>query len=323
MENRKNSVKILLLIVLFVQSCTIETKVEAEEISSAYFGLEASETPRLIAPGFISMNLNEYNATFSPNGKEFYYTSETAGKGHITMSKMDENGNWSQPEIASFSGKFSEYDPLMSPDGRRLYFSSERPLPDSTEEQGTHIWYLDRTEKGWGKPNYLALTGNGDYHSSLTRHGNIYFNVWNTGKLMLARKSVEGYVIEELPDVFNQGDAGDAFISPDEDYLLFRAYRNEGLGGGDLYISFNIEGAWTNPENLGNKINSNRREMCPIVSPDGKLFMFASNRLMEDYPNGNLKEIQEKHHSYDNANMNLYFMSADFIDEMKKKHLSK
>lgn len=295
---------------------------EAAVLRGPYFGLVPTDSPQMLAPGIVSTVLTEYNGTFSPDGKEFFYTSEAAGKGNIVYTKLGADNIWTPPEIASFSGKYSEYDPLFSPDGSQLYFSSERPLAQS-DQRNTNIWFLNRTESGWSEPNPLALSGMGDYYSSLTQNGDIYFNIWNTGKILKASKTDSNYVSQELPEVINsRSDVGDPFISPNEGYLIFRAYYDEGLGRGDLYISFNIEGTWTAPENLGEPINSSGHEICPYVTTDGKMFIFASDRLQQYYSDENLSELQAKYQSYDNGNSNIYYMSAEFIGRMKAKYLN-
>jgi hypothetical protein len=60
--------------------------------------------------------------------------------------------------------------------------------------------------------------------------------------------------------------------------------RPDGLGGSDLYISYNRDGAWTKPVNLGDKINSRRIEYSPKISPDGKYFFWTSTRSFTDKP---------------------------------------
>ncbi|MEM6262891.1 MAG: hypothetical protein AAGI38_10315 [Bacteroidota bacterium] len=292
-----------------------------EGLTNPFFGVAPADTPQLLAPGILSASTTEYNGTFNPPGTEFYYTTEVGGKGYITFTKMGPNNQWTSPEIAPFSGTYSEYDPLFSPDGNRLYFTSRRPLPESEETGNAYIWYLDRQETGWSAPQPLFLTTKGDYHSSVTRTGTIYFNIWQTGDIYKATPSDTGYVVEALPDAINgRRDVGDPFISPDEDYLIFRGYFREGYGMGDLYISFNIEGEWTAPENLGPQINSSRHEMCPSVTPDGKLFVFSSNRLTDLPNNPSLEELNEKFTSHDNGLRNLYYQSAGFIQELKQKY---
>ena len=34
----------------------------------------------------------------------------------------------------------------------------------------------------------------------------------------------------------------------------------------------------------------------------------------------NVEEVREKHTSLDNGQLNIYYMSADFIEEKRKKH---
>lgn len=67
------------------------------------------------------------------------------------------------------------------------------------------------------------------------------------------------------------------FISPDGSYLIFDSYdRSENIGGADLYISFRKEdGSWSDPDHLGDKINTQGWEGCPFVSRDGKHFFFT------------------------------------------------
>lgn len=312
------------LLCFSLTACQSETKVETRVLHSPYFGLVPTETPQLLAPEIISTSLTEYNGTFSPDGAEFFYTSEAGGKGHIVYTRLDSTNQWTNPQIASFSGKYSEYDPLFSPDGSSLYFSSERPVEDSESRNQTHVWKVDRMIDGWAEPQLIRLSEQGDYFSSITAQGDLYYNIWNTGKILKATQTDTGFVSVELPEIINsRSDVGDPFISPDESYMIYRAFYDEGFGRGDLYISFNIKGQWTAPENLGEPINSRSHEICPYVTTDGQLFIFASDRMNEYYSEQTLEEIQEKSHSYDNGNSNIYYKSADFIQEMKQKHLSK
>ena len=65
------------------------------------------------------------------------------------------------------------------------------------------------------------------------------------------------------------------FIAPDGSYLLFTRFGHEDNHGfADLWISFPDDaGGWTEPLNLGERINS-VAGICPIVSPDGSMLFF-------------------------------------------------
>jgi Tol biopolymer transport system component len=72
----------------------------------------------------------------------------------------------------------------------------------------------------------------------------------------------------------------DAFISPDESYIIFSSQsREDTLGKQDLYISFrDTDNLWLPAINMGAKVNSADDEICPSFSLDGKYFFFTSRR---------------------------------------------
>lgn len=317
----KYSIWCLFAVVCF--GCQDEIKVESIKGAGAFMGMMPTDTPKLLRPDLLASPLDEYNGTFSPDGDEFFFTTSAPGLGIISYTKMDESGKWSIPRVADFSGAYSEYDPLFSPDGNRLYFSSERPTVQGDESGNTNIWYVERQDSAWSVPNLVWLDSSSCYHSSLTNDGSIYFNIWDTGDMYKATPNADGHEVILLDSILNSSNGeGDPFIAPDESYLIYRGYNNT-IGRGDLYISFQINGAWTAPENLGEPINSEAHEMCPYVTTDGQFFIFASARLTESFESSagaDLTEVHKKFRSGDNGQLNIYYMSADFIEEMRKKH---
>lgn len=107
----------------------------------------------------------------------------------------------------------------------------------------------------------------------------IYFNIWSTLNIYKTVPTKNTYEIVELDSTINGNyEKGDPFISPSEDYMIFRAIRKDGFGRGDLYISFNTNKSWSKPINLGSPINIIGQEMCPFVTADGNIFIFSSSR---------------------------------------------
>ena len=313
---------IIVTIVVLLSACTQDSTPSKESIrpSSPYFGLQPDSIPRILKPGFLASPAAEYNGTFSPDGKEFYYTTVFPGKDVLTFTELQADNSWSKPAIASFSGEYIDYDPLFSPDGNRIYFSSRRPVIDSIDDGQSNNWYVERTRDGWSTPQYIKLTDRGDYYNSITKEGIIYFNTWSDGDIYKATPSENGYIIDSIKAEFNNGrGVGDPFISADEDYLIYRGYDGS-LGRGDLYICFNRDGGWTKPQNLGEPINSETHEMCPWVSPDGEWFVFASGRLQNEWPQGpgqSLDSMYTKYASFDNGQLNMFYMSAGFIEKFR------
>jgi outer membrane protein OmpA-like peptidoglycan-associated protein len=69
-------------------------------------------------------------------------------------------------------------------------------------------------------------------------------------------------------------------ISSDGQWLVFTANNREpGFGNYDLYISTLTAAGWSEPVNLGNRINTDQWDAQPCLSPDKRDLYFASRRL--------------------------------------------
>lgn len=67
-------------------------------------------------------------------------------------------------------------------------------------------------------------------------------------------------------------------ISPDNKKLYFVSNMDNSYGGFDIYeINIYSDGTYSDPKNLGNKINSNNDELFPFIDNDNTLY-FSSNR---------------------------------------------
>ena len=78
-------------------------------------------------------------------------------------------------------------------------------------------------------------------------------------------------------------DAGDPFVSPDEQIMIFVSSRPPGRGRGDLFISFRrAEGGWGEPVHLGDTVNTDQTDFCPFVTPDGKYFFFSRRHVSKE-----------------------------------------
>jgi hypothetical protein len=67
-------------------------------------------------------------------------------------------------------------------------------------------------------------------------------------------------------------------LSSDEKMLIFASDREGSIGGMDLFVSRQIGGKWSAPENLGKNINTAGNEFFPFLDSDNNLF-FSSDRL--------------------------------------------
>jgi len=253
--------------------------------------LQPPTTPALFMEGSVSTNLNERDMALSPDGNEMYYTLEAAQNAFSTIlyrHKLPGN-KWSAPEVASFSGQFKDLEPAFSADGRKLFFSSNRPLT-GTQAKDFDIWVVERTgNSAWSTPRNVGAPVNtpaNEFYPSVGLSGNLYFTAeyekgvgkediyvctWRDGKYTES-VALDTAVNSKLWE-FN------AFVSPDEKFILFTSYgRKDDHGGGDLYVSFRDDkGVWQPARNLAT-LNSPKLDYCPFVSLDQKILFFTSGR---------------------------------------------
>lgn len=299
----------------------------AQEVPNGPFmGIQPTTKPKLLFPGFISTSMGEYNGTFTPEGDVFCYTVSVPRFGGIVFSHLQADGSWSMPTIASFSGKYQDFDPVFSPDGKQLYFSSNRPTPSDTKRQ-SRIWVVDRQGTGWGKPRHIPIKVDAPvYYNSVAADGTLYVNTTISesmaADLFRLEPGGDGRLINLGDQINSKKGEWDPFIAPDESFLIFRSYREDSLGRGDLYISFQVDGQWQAPTNLGPTINSAEEEWCPWVSQDGKFLIFASNRQQQTYEALNTRNPQNlltKLKTHDNGWLNIYVVGTDFLKTLRPK----
>jgi hypothetical protein len=67
-------------------------------------------------------------------------------------------------------------------------------------------------------------------------------------------------------------------LSPDKRDLYFASRRFGGLGGSDIYVShLQLDGTWSDPENLGPTINTKGDDQCPFIHADNQTLFFTSD----------------------------------------------
>ncbi|HUU05103.1 MAG TPA: hypothetical protein VMZ49_04390 [Patescibacteria group bacterium] len=286
----------------------------AQDSNKLMTGEYLGQTPPGLAPekfasGLVSTGENELNCTFTPDGNECFFTVWRNGVNTILTIKK-ENGQWTKRSVAPFSGVYSDVDPYITSDGKRLYFSSMRPLDVNGESKDSDIWYVEKnSHNSWGNPVHiedLNTIGKDDYYTSITRDGTMYYskfgNHGSPGDIYKAKLVNGVYTKPELLEspINTHSNEHDPFIASDESYLIFTSDRPGGFGRGDLYISIKkTDGTWSEPKNMGDKINSAGYDFCPMLSHDGKYLFFTRNV---------------------NRNGDIYWVSSKIIDSFKSDH---
>jgi len=265
------------------------------DLNGLYFGQKSPGlTPAIFAPGTLSLGFHEHNIAISPEGNEIFFVAASSDfSRHVIMTTKLENGAWTMPEVAPFSGGRNDGAPAFSADGQRLFFSSRRPHPaGGTPDEDFDIWFIERNGDFWTDPVNLGSpvnTGQNEANPSVAADGTIIFQrIEKLGTLdwdlymSTSRNGTYG-VPESLPSPVNtEANEAGPFLAPDGSYLLFQSNRTGGYGIMDLYITFRTKGGgWSEPINLGDKINSFYSDWGPVVSPDGKYLFFSSFRNVQ------------------------------------------
>jgi Tol biopolymer transport system component len=305
-------------------------QVDFPKLTGPYLGQTLpGMTPEIFAPGIISTELHDDAApVFSPDGNEVYfrivYKIEETNYGTIFMMRL-ENGVWSSPKVAPFSGQYMDGSVTFSKDFQKLYFGSTRSDGDKLSGD-LDLWEVSRVGSGWGKPNRLRelnSEGNESYPSE-SSDGALYWTVEakrNDPKPEIFRsRRIDGqWTKRERVNFFRGSDSARNFVfAPDGSFILFTMGTPD--HDVDLYVGFKRDdGSWGDPINLGPAVNSSYMDKCPSLSPDGKFLFFVSSR-----PNGN-KNPQKvwPHPLFKNLkeifSADVYWVSSKIIDELRPK----
>jgi len=270
-------IKAAIVTIIILMMSIAFSLISAENFSSSgepYLGQNPpGTTPEYFGAGIIDNDERVFAITFSPDGKECFYTKTFDD--NTIMTTKEENGKWLEPKIAFFSGKTFDFEPHITPDGTKLIFGSDRALP-GTAEKGMHQWTLKKTDSGWSEPEPMGSPFDQGFcmYVSVANSGNIYF----TGQgAIYESKYIDGkYFSPEKPDynINALPAAAHPFIAPDESYLLFDAQPQD--GNSELYISFKgDDNTWLKAVKLDSTFNTSANELCSFVSRDDKYMFFS------------------------------------------------
>jgi Tol biopolymer transport system component len=249
-------------------------------------GPDVAVQPEMIGEGVISTSQDEFGAMPDKDWTVMYFDRSIPAHYHYVMYlSRFEKGKWSKPEVLPFSGQYRDSDPVISLDGKTLYFVSDRPAK-GLEANRFHVWAVERNGKDWKNLHTLQGPVNAKANTefiSFAANGNLYFTSDRNGTSFDVYRSrlVDGKYqeAESLGPAVNDGRYTiEAFVAPDESYILLGSFAQDSLGNADLYISYNKNGVWSKPVNLGSTINTRARDYSPRISPDGKYLIFSSEK---------------------------------------------
>jgi len=193
----------------------------------------------------------------------------------------------------SINTKYDEYVNAVTADGEWLYFTRKNPRDSLTTGKGQDFeedfYVAARADTGWKKAIALG--------PPINTHGNEgALSISPDGKYLFfagcnrddGYGSCDIYWSERRGDrwaeprnmgpVVNspQWDSQPSFSS-DGKTLFFASKRPGGKGSSDIWMTrLGPDGEWSQPENLGDSVNTKAEEMGPFIHPDGRTLYFSS-----------------------------------------------
>jgi hypothetical protein len=259
------------------------TGLQGPYLGQALPGLEAV----IFAPDVISTKEHvELTNTFTPDGKEFYFTRRIKGKDAVMVSRWEKDG-WTVPEVAPFFKKYQSFEQHVSLDGTKMFITRfakppegviQKPAqtPQEEEAQMVNIWVMERTADGWSEPTFCV---NGMYVTT-TNDGSIYTTDIRGPGVIAKSRFIDGKYteLEKLGGGVNSPMPGaHPCVAPDESFIIFDSRRPMESDDPDLYVCFRQkDGTWGEAMNLGDKINTSAPEIAAALSPDGKYLFYQS-----------------------------------------------
>jgi len=334
--------KRILFICLFLKATMIihAQQRDFSKLTGPYLGEKPPGlTAKLFAPVIVSTNMNEDGGPiFTPDGKEIFWRIGMAPFSVFFYMKQD-NGIWSKPEIAPFSGKYSDGGLSISPDGKKIFFASKRPFTGTEGLSKFHTWITEKINGRWQTPVPAGqpVDHPDEYYTrvSVAADGTLIkqseIPEGKGGRDLYECKFINRKYLEpvNLPgEVNTEFNEYAPAISPDGSYIVFQSdNRPDSIGSIDLYVTFKMnDDNWSRGINLGKNVNTKYMEHWPGLTPDSKYLFFSSDRPAEvqygySVQRKSLDEIKTLFEFYYGAKHggDIYWVDAGVIETLRPK----
>ncbi len=293
---------------------TFQTKARLY-IESCDFATQALKNPVPFNPKNLGSNINttqpEYFPSLTGDGENLIFTRVILDRNaqlrggkqeDFYASTVTENGDW-EPAVSlssTINTFFNEGAPTITADGNFLIFTSCAGVDgygnDRKGKGSCDLFYARRLGNSWSKPKNLGApinTINWESQPCFSADGRTLYFIRSVLKqrgrqnpeeqdIYVTYLSDEGYwsVPKKLSNTINTPFREESvFIHPDGQTLYFGSNGHPGMGGMDLFVSrIDENGNWGTPVNLGYPINTSGNENGLVVSSDGELAYFSSDR---------------------------------------------
>ncbi len=259
--------------------------------------------------GGVNSQYPEMGPLVSPDGNTLYF-SRYRDPGNIGGKDDDEdiwyaewdakNNTWGPAKNMGepLNNRFPNFINSISPDGNTILLGNAYHT-DGTMRQGVSVTH--RTPTGWSFPQQLKV------HDDFNKSDLVAYYLSNSQKYLLTAQeikknsfgSLDLYVSFIQPDsswskpvnlgptVNSKGLETAPFLAADDRTLYYTSDGLTGYGGSDVYMTRRLDSTWTKwsePENLGPKVNTSNNESFFTVSASGnKVYFTTESETAGDY----------------------------------------
>lgn len=198
-----------------------------------------------------------------------------------------------QEALPGVNMSYDEKSPVISPDGKLLFFTtSNHPQNQGGMRDPGDIWYSEFDGLQWSTPTHAgAILNSHDYNGVagfstdgqqlyLLSHYDASGNLARTQGISVSRKLSGGWSKPEnifIPYFQNKSSFLSGSVSMDGLVFVYAA-ETYGSRVEDIYMTRKgNDGKWSEPRNIGSKINTQFQELSPWMSIDGTTLFFSSN----------------------------------------------
>lgn len=278
-----------------------------KNILNCQFALTALQNPVDFKPVNLGKNINsvysEYFPTITVDDKVLLYTRRLGEEGKhqqedFYISIKGKGNKWvaAQNMGNSINTPLNEGAASISADGKTIIFTA-------CEQNGVYgygrtgygscdLFFTRKRGNKWSKAVNLGPpinTSNWESQPSLSSDGETLYFVRGVSRgnrresdIYVSSLDNDGYWSKpnKLPSTINTNEAEESvLIHPDNRTLYFSSRGKIGMGGSDIFISKkNMNNEWEEAVNLGYPINTFKDENSLLVSPNGEIGYFASDR---------------------------------------------
>ena len=257
------------------------------ECGEAYFKMGDPELAMYYFNRYDKMKDNRYTNVKKESGLEISYDLilEDRKRNCSYIFNIDSTQVYDPPILMSKSvnSKYDEYLPTITNDGKKLVFTRRN------KKKNEDIYFSEKKDTTWMTGKAYGSSINSENNEGMAKfetHGRTFYFAGclredTEGGCDIYKATLdddeEVEVIRLEGNLNSSGWDSQPSVSCDGTKMFFTSSREDGLGGGDIYMSSLLpNGTWGVAKNLGNVINTKGDEEAPFIANDGKTLYFTS-----------------------------------------------